>query len=457
MIVNIQKGGFIKGIIDYHEKKVEAGKGQLLYDNMNTATKAEKINTYLETAELNPKIYRNKFMHIAVSFNKEDRSLDTDQMVKIGERYLAEMGITDTPVLMYEHADSKHRHFHIVTTTMDLTGKKINDFNDHFRSQQLARRFEKELGLTPTEYTSKQEQKLQEINVTKFRILNSIASLEKNPKAMAEIEPLLPTKLIEEAKLNALNDYEIQKKLLARGIDKEGINQIYRILTKHNLVERTFKQQLLDQLSQIKLLSKTRDEFITKAQESGIYVRKIVNSNSTTLTFGLPQHNFYAKEKQLPVAFRYDYLFSDKKIELSFDREQQKNYLKRIINKALYQSKTLGEFEQKLEQNNVQFKYSSNARGVYGITFASRNVKEPISFTGSDIDRKLSWNTIAKQLNIAEPTKVVTPQITSTTAEQKSIAPDLTRVLPKLFENQEDEDTKKRRKGNDQNQDLEKD
>lgn len=453
MIVSIRKGAFVKGIIEYHEKKVRDGRGELLSNNTPASTPERRISAFLDTAERNPGITRNKFLHISVSFNLEDRKIDSADMVKIGEKYLSEMGIVDTPVLIYEHADRKHRHFHIVTTSMNLSGKKLNDFNDHYRSQQLARKLEKELGLVETTYSKKAEQKLQEINATRYKILNSLHKLEGNADALKEIDPHLSAELREYAKLNTLNDYEVQKKLLERGMDKDGINQIYRVLNKHNLVERSYKQQLTDRLNQIKLLSKTREEFLMKVEQSGMYVRKI-SGQGESLTYGLPELNFYAKERELPVPLRYDYLFTDRKLEMSFDETQQKNYLRRIITRSLYQSSNLQEFEHNLTENNINFKYSSNARGVYGISFSSNNVKEPLVFTGSDIDRKgLSWNVISKKLN---PQEIEIAQRKGITKPPKDITRDITKAGSKLFEDPDDEEVRKRKKRNDQDQDLEK-
>ena len=418
MIVDIKKGGYVKGLIEYHEKKVSEGKALLLYDQTLSDNKNERITTFLETAELNDHVYRNKFMHVSISFAKEDSALvDPELMVSIGNKYLEEMGINDNPVLIYEHADKKHKHFHIVTTTMDYTGKKIPEFNDHYRSQLLSRKLEKEFKLQETMYVNKFQEKLKEINSTKYRIFNALSS--NNPGFIAESAPYIATEMITEIKSNKLSDHEINEKILIRGNEQLQIAQIYRLLKKHDLYYSTKKQQLKEKLHHLKEISKSRDEFLSRVEGEGIYVRKVAtNNNAYSLTYGLSDLNFYVKEKDLPMNLRYDYLFTEKKITLGFDQAQQKKYLQKVINSALTRSTTLSEFENNLLSNNIQWEYASNARGVYGVSFLSKNVPNATLFKGSEISRAFSWDKISKQLSIHPGLKpnAVTPSVQAPTA-----------------------------------------
>lgn len=457
MIVDIQKGGFIRGLIEYHEKKVTAGKADRIFDNTLSENIRDRVQTYLETAELNPRVKRNKFLHISVSFNLEDRGVDPEKMLKIADEYLKEMQITDTPVLIYEHSDKRHRHFHIVTTTIDYSGKKIPDFKDHYRSQQLSRKLEKEFGLIQTQYENKGQIHLQEINATKYKILNSLHRLATNKNALAEMERVLTREDLDDIKANTRSDYEIQKLISERGKPKDDFHLIFRILTKHDLVEQSQKQQLMNRLNQLKLLSKDREDFLSRVESAGLYVRKIANRvGGYSLTYGLGQHGFYVKEKDLPASLRYEYLFTGKKMEMSFDREQQKKYLRNVVMRALRSAGSLPEFEKELQRNNIQYDYATNARGVYGISFVSSNVKEAARFKGSELDKALTWNAIEKTFGHgkAETIQATRPEVSP------NREPNFNQALQGLghsFDNQEDEDQKKKRKKNDQDQDLERD
>lgn len=461
MIVDIQKGGFIRGLIEYHEKKVSAGKADRIFDNTLSETVPDRVQAYLETAELNPRVKRNKFMHISISFNLEDRGVDPEKMLRIADEYLREMQITDTPVLIYEHSDKRHRHFHIVTTTVDYSGKKIPDFKDHYRSQQLSRKLEKEFGLIQTEYESKGQVRLQELNATKYRILNSLHRLAANESALNEVEKILNPNDLDDIKANARSDYEIQTLLSERGKPKEDFQLIFRILTKYDLLEQSQKQQLMNRLNQLKLLSKDREDFLGRVEQAGIYVRKIANRvGGYSLTYGLAEGGFYVKEKDLPSAFRYEYLYTGKKMEMTFDREQQKKYLRNLVIRSLRSVNSIEEFEHELQRNNIHFEYASNARGRYGVSFQSGNVKEPIRFKGSDLDKALTWNAIERhfgqRLQESQPGKSALDIDTQPALSDPHFDQTL-RTLGHAFDRQEDEDQKRKKKNNDQDQDLERD
>jgi len=453
MIIDIQKGAFAKGLIEYHEKKVVEGTAAVIYNNTLEDKTNEKIAVFLETADQNTRIRSNKFLHFSVSFNKSDKPIEPHFMARIGEEYLQEMGITDTPVLMYHHTDKSHQHFHIVTTTMNHSGVKIEDAHDHYRSQRLSRKMEKELGLVLTEYSTKHELKLQELNATKYRIYNSLAV--PGPDALAEIKTILTSTEIDSIRANKLSDYAIQQLVLKRGIDTNQFNVIWRVLQKHDLSSRSHKETMIDRLKQLKALSFSREDFLSKVEKSGIYVRRIAGKASTySLTYGLVENNFYVKEKQLPTEFRYDFLYTGKKVEQAFDRNQQIKYLKRIVSRALQSANSKENFEQLLTENNVRYEYASNARGIYGISFASENVKNATLFKGSEIDRSLTWNKISAQLSI---------ETSTAKASEKSqpAIPETTTALPsslaRMFDSPEDEETKKRKKKNQQDQDLDRD
>jgi hypothetical protein len=452
MIIDIQKGGFAKGIIEYHERKVEKGKAVLLNDNTYSENKDERVAAFLETAATNPAIRKNKFLHISVSFNLEDRDINEEKMLQIAREYLQEMGITNTPVLIYEHADMKHKHFHIVTTTMDFDGKKIPEYKDYQRSQVLSRKLEKEHGLVITQYENKREVDLKEINARYYR-LHKALSKELPERAIFELQEILTKPDMERIKKQKMRDTEIEAMILERGDPKDRFHQLYRILTKHNLIAKSHKQELMEQLTQLRLLSKDREEFLSKVEQSGLYVRKIATGNNTySLTYGNKKSNFYVKEKDLPYELRYDYLYTGKKLNLAFDPEQQRSYLKRAVTKALRMSGSREEFERLLKQSGVSVEFQRNSRGIYGVSFISDNVKDAVEFKGSQLDRTLSWNAISKGLRETQSVKQPAEPLETPTDLRA-----LGQVARELFKNQDDETTKNKRKNNDQNQDLEKD
>ena len=449
MIIDIAKGKYVKGLIEYHEKKVQQGKAELLFDNTLAQDKSERIKAFLETAELNPRIYRNKFIHFSVSFPKADSvKVDPELMLSVANDYLKEMGYVDTPVLIYEHADKKHKHFHIVTTAMDYSGAKIPELNDHLKSQALTRRLENSFGLEKTEYVSKFQKQLAEKNSVNYRIFNALSSKEGRGLFESEMKGLMPENLQESVRANKLSDYEVQKELETRGISKENLYKIYRTLKSKNLFYQTNKDVLNEKLNHIKSVSKSRDQFLEQAERQGIYVRKIAKGEGVySLTYGLADKNFYVKEKDLPVGFRYDFLFTDRKIELSYDREQQRGYLKRMVSRNLRQSQSKAEFESRLTQAGVQIKYAENTRGIYGVSFSSANMKQPEIFKASDLSRDLTWNKIAQQLNVAPTINV--PKESPSLPSQSQGGPNIKGITDPLSKARgvtDDEEERRRRK-----------
>jgi hypothetical protein len=455
MIIDIKKGSFAKGLISYHEKKVEKGRGERLLDTTLSRSKEERIQSFLEVAEGNTRVKKNKFMHVSVSFSKEDQPLSKEQQLKLAEQYLDEMGYKNTPRLIYEHWDTKHNHFHIVTTTIDFDGKKISEFKDFERSQELSRRIEKQYGLTVTEYYKQEGQKLQEINAKKFKVLKGFEKIINDPNAQERISKVLNADELDRVMAEKLSDNQIQDLLRLRGIEERQFNQLYRIIREFDAEYRTDKDQLRERLNYIKDISRSREEFMANAEKQGIYVRKIsTGDNTVSVTYGIPQKNFYVTDKDLPVALRYDYLFTDRKITQTFDQASQKKFLKGVVSRSLKMSSTLEGFEAELRKAGINYEYSSNARGVYGISFSSNNIKDPMLIKGSEIG--VSWNRLVQELNIPKQPTVSKTQVP---AKDKSIDPaplHIPKSVSKALDtSNDDEEKRKKRKNRDQDMDRE--
>lgn len=390
MIVNITKGNFAKGLINYHEKKVESGRGVLILDSTFSRNKTERIAEFLDLADLNKDVKKDRYTHISVSFADEDH-VDKEKQLKIAERYLVGMGYGDAPRLIYQHSDTTHSHFHIVTSTIDLNGKKIQIFRDHFRSQELSRQIEKEFNLKVTEYFRHEQQKLQEINASKFSLLKGIEKIGASPGKRHYLEKVVEPALLDKILNEKLSNDAIKKILELREGDKNTFAQLSRIVRQQNAEYKTDKQQLRERLLYVKELSKTRDEFVQRCEQQGIYVRKISKEmGSASFTYGFRDKSFYMHEKNLPLSLRHDYLFTDKKISVGFDESVQKKFLKRIVWRSLSASASLSDFENRLGRAGVKVEYSSNARGRYGVSFKSQNIRDALLIKGSEIG--LSWS-----------------------------------------------------------------
>jgi hypothetical protein len=390
MIVDIKKGNFAKGLINYHEKKVERGVGELILDSTFSRTKEQRIAEFLDLGELNRRVMKDRYTHISVSFSDQD-VVDRTQQLKIAERYLEGMGYGDAPRLIYEHHDTTHRHFHIVTSTIDLNGKKIAVFKDHVRNQELSRQIEKEFGLKVTEYFRQERQKLQEINASRFGLLKGIEKLSDSPEKRGVLDRVVSPETIDMILNEKLSNEEIKKILTLRESNATAFEQLYRIVRQSNAEYKTEKQQLRDRLSYIKEISKSRAEFIERCEQQNIYVRKIAGEfGSAAFTYGVKERNFYVVERDLPVGLRHDYLFTGKTVDASFDINTQRKYVSRVVQRCLRQSTSLFDFEHLAAKAGIRVEYNANSGGPYGVSFLSANIRDAEMIKGSDIG--LSWN-----------------------------------------------------------------
>jgi hypothetical protein len=390
MIVTISKGNFVKGLINYHEKKVERGVGALILDSTFSRNKSQRIAEFLDLADLNRKVKKARYIHMSVSFSQED-GVDREKQLAIADRYLEGMGYADAPRLIYEHTDTKHRHFHIVTSAVNLSGRKIAVFRDHFKNQELSRSIEKEFGLKVTEYFRQEQQKLQEINATKYGMLKAFQKMSSSPESLSLVQKIVGDAFVNKVLNEKLSNKEIEKRLIHDG-DMSVYNNLIRTIKDCNAEYKTEKQELRDRLKDIKSATNNKEEFIQRCEEQGIYVRKISKEfGSASFTYGLKLKGFYVNEKDLPVGLRHDYLFTQKPITVTFDQADQRKFLKRIVFRQLKRSTSLRDFEARLLESGVKVKYDSNSRGPYGISFKSINIMNALPIKGSDIG--LSWNT----------------------------------------------------------------
>lgn len=453
MIATIVKGGYAKGLINYHELKVERGRAERILDTTFAQNKEQRAARILNAANANPsKKLRNKFAHISISFAKGE-SLAPEIQRQIADKYLQNMGYWNCPRVIYQHSDTKNNHFHIVTTTIDNDGKKVNDFNDHRKSQTLSRQIEKEFGLQVTEYTKQESYKVQELNAKKYKLAKGIEKIEQIPLAFQKLTEVLTKEEQDKIREEKLPDVSIIEMIKLRDGGDQTINQLYRLIRQYDAEYKTDKDKLRDRLNYIKQISSSRDDFMKKVTEQGLYVRKISKGeNVNSLTYGFPETNFYVHEKSLPVALRYDYLFTDRKITLAYDPESQKRFLKSVINRSLRQSSTLDEFQNNLKKAGINFEYASNTRGIYGISFSSENLKDAQLFKGSELG--ISWNRIAKDFNV-KGVSVNAPKIKAD-KPSKEMKPYIPKGIAKSLDTtHDDEEKKKKRKDRDQDMDRE--
>ncbi len=165
MIANITQGSYTKGLLQYHENKVEEGVANIFFANSFLNTDIKGIEKTLFAYNIKSK-RKDKNIHISLNFTEEDyKSLTIDKQETIIKDYMNGLGFPqEHPYITYLHKDKKHPHFHIVTSKILADGKALNDKFLFVKSQKLTRKLETKYNLT--EVSSVKSDKNQNVSST---------------------------------------------------------------------------------------------------------------------------------------------------------------------------------------------------------------------------------------------------------------------------------------------------
>lgn len=86
--------------------------------------------------------------HISLNFSHQDSDRLTDElMVEIAKKYLAELEIENTQVVIFRHFDREHPHIHIIFNRVDNYGRTISDSREFERSVKTCKLLTLQYGL----------------------------------------------------------------------------------------------------------------------------------------------------------------------------------------------------------------------------------------------------------------------------------------------------------------------
>src|SRR5687768_7122847 len=143
MVAKITTPKSINRALNYNEQKVKGEKAECLFAG-NFLKDANELNFYqkLERFEyqnsLNQRAKTNT-LHISLNFDMQDK-LSTEKLIEIASKYMAKIGFGDQPYLVYQHHDTGHAHLHIVTTSIQNDGRRIDTFNIGKNESERARK-----------------------------------------------------------------------------------------------------------------------------------------------------------------------------------------------------------------------------------------------------------------------------------------------------------------------------
>ncbi len=155
MVVRIKTGKRIQGALSYNERKVTAGKAELILASrfgaeLHAIGFSEKLARFRMLTSLNQYVKSNT-LHLSLNFSPNDQ-LNREKMQAIAQDYMKQIGFGDQPFLVYLHKDTRHPHLHIVTTNIQQNGRPINMFRLAVRKSEHARKdIEQVFHLIPAE------------------------------------------------------------------------------------------------------------------------------------------------------------------------------------------------------------------------------------------------------------------------------------------------------------------
>jgi hypothetical protein len=170
MVVKITSPHSMRRALNYNEKKVQRGIAERIHarnflkelSDMNFYHKMERFQNQIE---LNQRAKTNTF-HISLNFDPSEK-LSKEKLTAIAEDYMEKIGFGTQPYLIYMHNDAGHPHIHILTTNIQMDGRRIDTFNIG-RNQSERARLELELKYELVKAKGRQHKKelFQEKNLT---------------------------------------------------------------------------------------------------------------------------------------------------------------------------------------------------------------------------------------------------------------------------------------------------
>ncbi len=373
MVAKITTPKTVSRALNYNEQKVKSGKAECLYAG-NFLQEANELNFYqkLERFEhqnaLNQRAKTNT-LHISLNFDVQDK-LFKEKLIEIASEYMDKIGFGEQPYLLYQHHDAGHAHLHIVTTSIQKDGRRIDTFNIGKNQSETARKsLELEYNLVRAESKKKVVSQEQKVTPT---IHHKKVSAEKVEYGKMETKRAIQTVLDA-----VINQYK------------------YTSLAELNAVLRQYNV----------MADRGREESILY-QKSGLYYR-VLDENGNKVGVPIKASLFYQKPTLN---------FLEKKFKLNQSlKSKLKQHVKVAIDWALHnKTHTLISFEQALQKEGIQTVIRRNHDGiVYGMTYI--DYKNKVVFNGSDLGKEYSAKGLIecmakKMINEPQPSLMLRPK-----------------------------------------------
>ncbi|MBI3139331.1 MAG: relaxase/mobilization nuclease domain-containing protein [Sphingobacteriales bacterium] len=357
--------------LNYNEKKRQKGQAVCIHAE-NYLLAPSYMNFHQKMQRLQDLIARNErakksnTLHISLNFDPSEK-LAVGKLTQIAQAYMEKIGFGSQPYLVYQHHDAGHPHIHILTTSIQPDGRRIDTYNIGRNQSETARKeLEKNFGLI-------QAQGKKTVKAAGIQPINAQKVFYGKSETLRSITNVLDAvinhfKYTSLAELNAiLRQYNVEA-------DRGGETGI--VYKSGGLFYR-----LLD----------------GQGNKVGVPIKASLIHNKPTL-------------KNLEKKFR----------ENEALRQPDKKRLKTSIDWVL--AKSPGSLEgliTALKKEGVQVVLRENKQGqVYGITFIDYRTKAV--FNGSDIGKPYSIAGIRATLDSGQPGREKAPKPAAKTSKSKN-------------------------------------
>ncbi|MBO9692981.1 conjugal transfer protein MobB [Chryseobacterium sp.] len=347
MIAKIGKGENLWGALTYNQQKVDNEKGTVLFTNKipdlwDRPYSVKFFHQYFEPYLIANNKTEKPVRHFSLNPDPEDKVNDKDYR-EMAQQYMQEMGYGNQPYVVFKHTDIDRTHIHIVTTCVQIDGKKISDRYDHPRSMDACRKLEKQYDL-------------------------KVAGENRNLNQSPIFKPIDYTKGNIKTQLSAVLRH------IPQTYGFQSMGAYNALLSQFNMC-----------------MEEVNGELHGKMRKGIVYFATDKNGKKISSPF---KSSLFGKQAGL------------ENIQVVIEKSKMKNnhsklILKRTIETAISTSRTETAFKkQLLEQGIATVIRENDAARIYGITFIDHNSKSV--WNGSQLSKELSANSFNKLWNEAE-------------------------------------------------------
>lgn len=348
MVAKITTPKSIEAALNYNEKKVQKGVAVCLQavNYLNEAKNMnfyQKLNGFEMLNSLNERA-TTKTLHVSLNFDPSEK-LAESRLLQIASDYMTKIGFGEQPYLIYKHEDAGHPHIHIVSTTINANGSRINTHNiGRNQSEKARKEIEQLYGLVKAE---RQQQLLK----------------------------------------SGIKSVDVEKAIYGKSETKRSIS---------NVVGVVFTQYKFTSLPEFNAALKQFNIVADRGKEEGkIYknrglVYRILDNNGNKAGVPIKASSISCK----PILDNLEKKF----VINEAAKESLKPFVKTKLDDCLSQSpSTMKELMEHLKQKNIYTLLRQNEEGrLYGITFVDNQNK--VVFNGSGLGKGYSATALQSRL-----------------------------------------------------------